>query len=80
MSENKEKKKALIVSVSDYANLENLDFCKNDGEEMYDTLSNLGYEIPVNKKLIGSVQDVTFKKAIIDFFRTTSNDTRKSVV
>ena len=80
MSENKEKKKALIVSVSDYAHLENLDFCKNDGEKMYDTLSDLGYDIPVNKKLIGSVQDVVFKKAIVDFFRTTSNDTTDTLL
>lgn len=80
MSTNEEKKKALIVSVSDYANLENLDFCKKDGEKMYDTLSNLGYDIPENKKLIGTVQDVTFKKAIIDFFRTTSNDTTDTLL
>ncbi|EGG42061.1 caspase domain-containing uncharacterized protein [Candidatus Nitrosarchaeum limnium SFB1] len=80
MSENEEKKKALIVSVSDYENLENLDFCKNDGEEMYTTLSNLGYDIPDDRKLIGNVQDMAVKKAIVDFFRSTSNNTTDTLL
>jgi len=75
MPENEEKRKALIISISDYEKLENLDFCKNDGEIMYDTLTNLGYEVPMERKLIGNVQDVAVKKAIVDFFRATSNDT-----
>ena len=72
---NLEKKKALIVSVSDYENLENLEFCNNDGEQMYEVLSSRGYEIPENRKLIGTVKDGTVRKAIIDFFRDDSNNT-----
>ena len=80
MAEIDDTKKALIVSISDYSNLENLDFCKNDGYEMFDILSNLGYEIPSNRKLIGNVEDAIVKKAIVDFFRTTSNDTTDTLL
>ena len=80
MTENDDTKKALIVSISDYNDLENLDFCKNDGNEMFDILSNLGYEIPLHRKLIGNVEDTTVKKAIIDFFRTNTNDTADTLL
>jgi len=62
-------KKALIISVSDYDDLENLEFCRNDGEEMYRVLQNLGYDVSENRKIIGKVNDTTLKSAIIDFFR-----------
>jgi hypothetical protein len=44
------RKKALIISVSDYNDkkLQSLDFCKNDGEQMYQVLMELEYEIPDN--------------------------------
>jgi hypothetical protein len=39
------QRKALVVGISDYTNLQQLDFCKNDGTEVYDVLSSLGYDI-----------------------------------
>jgi len=64
-------KKALIISVSDYQDetLENLESCKNDGEEMFKVLTNLGYEIPSERKLVGKVNYQDMKEAIIQFFR-----------
>lgn len=72
------RKKALIVSISDYDTLDNLDFCKNDGEMMFETLSNLGYEIPNNRKIVGRINGANLRESIIDFFRDESvepNDT-----
>ena len=37
------QRKALVIGVSDYTNLQ-LDFCKNDGKEVYEVLSSLGYD------------------------------------
>jgi hypothetical protein len=62
------RNKALIISVSNYNNRQPLDFCKNDGEEMFNILYNLGYEILDNNKLIGSVRWEAMSDAIIDFF------------
>ena len=48
------RKKALVVGISDYTNLQKLDFCKNDGKEVYDVLTSLGYEIADENRLIGN--------------------------
>ena len=47
------QKKALIIGISDYTNLEQLDFCKNDGTEVYKVLSSQGYDISDKNKLVG---------------------------
>jgi len=73
-------KKALIISVSDYDNLENLEFCRNDGNEMYQTLQDLGYEILDNRKIIGKANDASLKRAIIDFFRDESVETTDTLL
>ena len=39
------RKRALVVGISDYTNVQKLDFCRNDGKEVYDVLTSLGYEI-----------------------------------
>ncbi|MFZ0896594.1 MAG: caspase family protein, partial [Candidatus Nitrosopolaris sp.] len=40
------RKKAIVISVSDYStNLPPLSFCNNDGEEMSELLTSLGYQI-----------------------------------
>ena len=56
------KRKALIIGISyyTYARLEELDFCKNDGEMMYELLKSLRdpFEISENNKLIGEVEGV----------------------
>jgi hypothetical protein len=72
-------RKALIISVSNYStNLQPLSFCKNDGEEMYELLKSLGYQIPDNNKLVGYVKFDTMREAIYDFFdnaKTKADDT-----
>ena len=35
------QRKALIVGISDYSKLEELDICRNDGKEVYEVLSKL---------------------------------------
>ncbi|MDH3610598.1 MAG: caspase family protein [Nitrosopumilus sp.] len=69
------KRKALIISISDYndESLPNLDFCKNDGEEMYQTLTKLGYEILENQKIVGKSDHKTIQDTIISFFRKEAN-------
>jgi hypothetical protein len=62
------QKKALVVGISDYTNLQKLDFCKNDGKEVYDVLTSLGYEISDENKLIGKAMGAKVKDAIYDFF------------
>ena len=47
------RKKALVVGISDYTNLQKLDFCRNDGKEVCDVLTSLDYEISDKNKLIG---------------------------
>jgi hypothetical protein len=70
---NVNKKKALIVAVSDYTNLQRLDFCKNDGNEIYSILNSLGYEISEDNKLIGEVKADKIKDKIYDFFYDDTN-------
>lgn len=50
------QRKALIIGISDYSSLQKLDFCKNDGTEIYEVLSSLGYEISDKCKLIGEAK------------------------
>jgi hypothetical protein len=65
-------KKAIIISVSVYDILQPLEFCKNDGNEMYGLLKSLNYEIPIEHKLIGRVKWIDMRSAIIDFFRNST--------
>jgi tetratricopeptide (TPR) repeat protein/uncharacterized protein YjbI with pentapeptide repeats len=64
------KRKALIIGISYYTStkLEQLDFCKNDGEKMYELLESLGYEISENNKLIGEVEGEKVRDQIHEFF------------
>jgi hypothetical protein len=65
-------KKGLIISVSDYDVLQPLEFCKNDGNEMYEILKSLDYEIQADHKLIGRVKWIDMRSAIVDFFRNSN--------
>ena len=60
------QRKALIIGISDYTNLQKLDFCKNDGTEIYEVLSSLGYEISDKNKLVGEAKGEKVKDAIYD--------------
>jgi hypothetical protein len=76
-------RKALIISVTDYystSNLQSLDFCKNDGEEMYKLLDSLGYEILDNHKLVGQVRFDIMRDAIYDFFDNTHTKAEDTLV
>jgi tetratricopeptide (TPR) repeat protein len=64
---NDAKKKALVIGISDYNNLQSLDFCKNDGNAISEVLASLGYKIDTSQ-LIGYVQWQTMRDAIFDFF------------
>lgn len=73
-------KKALIISVSDYDSnqLQQLNFCRNDGEDTYKLLESLGYKIADNHLFIGQVKFETMREAIYDFFnnaKSIGNDT-----
>ena len=60
------RRKALVIGVSDYANnLQSLDFCEKDGEEIYRVLKSIGYEIPDNHKLVGHVKYETMRDSNI---------------
>ena len=69
-------KKALVIAVSNYddsSGLKSIEFCKNDGQEMYKVLKENGYDIPYNHKLIGRVTSSKLKEIIYDFFTDESN-------
>lgn len=75
-----EKKKALVIGVSDYDKLpasKQLPFCKNDGHAISDLLLKQGYKVPDERMLLGKVEGIRLKKAILDFFRKNaeSSDT-----
>lgn len=76
MSEGRKgKKRALIIGISRYKQLENLDFCENDGRAMYDVLNNkLGYEVLDDHFLIRETNYDRMRRAISNFFtdKTTS--------
>ena len=72
---NIEKRKALIIALSEYDNsppIRQLPFCKNDGELISNKLQSLGYIIPQEWKLIGHYTGLQIRKVIIDFFRKKS--------
>ena len=55
-----------------------MSICKNDGKEVCEILSKLGYEISDKNKLVGEADGEKVKDAIYDFFgdiRTNPDDT-----
>ena len=73
-----EKKIAMVVAVSKYDNeLVELDFCEVDGHNMQNVLSSNGYQVEEKNVLIGKVDGVRMRDAILDFFNDNtirSND------
>ena len=74
------QKKALVVGISDYTNLQALDFCKNDGTEIYEILSSLGYEISDKNKPVGEAKGERLKDVIYDFFDDKRNNLDDTLV
>ena len=74
------RKKALVIGVSQYEDdgLQPLDFCEEDGRQMYSVLKELGYEITESNNLIGKVEGNRMRDTIVDFFtdrKINSTDT-----
>jgi uncharacterized caspase-like protein len=67
------RRKALIAGISDYSNLQRLDFCKNDGTEVHEVLNSLGFEISEENKLVGEVKWEKVRDTIYDFFVNNRN-------
>jgi uncharacterized caspase-like protein len=67
------RRKALIVGISDYTNLQRLDFCKNNGTEVYEVLSSLGFDISEKNKLAGEAKWEKVRDTIYDFFVNNRN-------
>src|SRR5215204_1912907 len=66
---NRPKKKALIIGISHYDNLQSLDLCENDAKEISRVLGEQGYEILDNHQLIGYVPYESMRNVIIQFFK-----------
>ena len=63
------RKRALVISISQYDKLAHLDFCEKDGNKMYNVLTQLGYDIPDKCKLIGGrVNYDQLRDSIMEFF------------
>ncbi len=76
-------KRALVIAVSDYdesSGLKSIEFCKNDGQEMYNVLKENGYDIPNTRQMIGYVDSSKLKEMIYKFFTDKSNQPDDTLV
>jgi tetratricopeptide (TPR) repeat protein len=68
------QKKALIIGISDYTDPRlkvdgsNLNFCRNDGERMYEVLKSQNYNISEKNKIVGEANWEKVRNTIYDFF------------
>jgi uncharacterized protein YjbI with pentapeptide repeats len=65
------KKKALIIGISKYDHnnkFQDLEFCENDANEVYNILKDQGYDIPANAMLVGREEWSKMRDEIIKFF------------
>jgi len=75
------RKRALVISISQYDKLAALDFCEKDGNKIYGVLSQLGYEIPDKHKLIGGrVEYDKLRDSIYHFFYDKTIDPKDTVL
>jgi uncharacterized caspase-like protein len=61
-------KRALVVAISEYDNLEPLRVCKKDGNEVLKLLEKNDYVIQKDHRLIGRVNHSTLRDKVYDFF------------
>src|SRR6187200_2078652 len=79
--ENQGRKKALVVSISQYDKLAALDFCERDGNKICEILTKLGYDIPIKYRLIGGrVEYDRLRDSILQFFYDRSIDAKDTVL
>jgi uncharacterized protein YjbI with pentapeptide repeats len=65
------KSKALIIGISKYDHnnkFQDLEFCENDANEVYNILKDQGYDIPANAMLVGREEWSKMRDEIIKFF------------
>ena len=65
------KRKALIIGISKYDHnnkFQDLEFCENDANEVYNILKDQGYDIPANAMLVGREEWSKMRDEIIKFF------------
>ena len=65
------KRKALIIGISKYDHnnkFQDLEFCENNANEVYNILKDQGYDIPANAMLVGREEWSKMRDEIIKFF------------
>ena len=76
--------RALVVGVSDYEieTMNDLEFCRNDGEKMLDVLKTIGYDVSNNIEhgLIGHVKYDQLRNSIYDFFANPDNGANDTLI
>jgi uncharacterized caspase-like protein len=75
------RKRALVVSISQYDKLAALDFCERDGKKICEVLFKLGYDIPTKYRLIGGrIEYDKLRDSILDFFYDKTIDPKDTVL
>ncbi len=80
MGLKEQKKKALVIAVSEYKYWDSLAFCEDDGKKMIQTLKKCGFEIPKSRQLVGAVSNKKMDKAIKEFFRGDDVDSTDTLL
>lgn len=71
-------RRAITIGISNYHELFELKFCKNDGKDVSELMTSLGYIVNDNHNLIGEVTYEQMRESIIEFFtdpNTKAGDT-----
>jgi hypothetical protein len=76
------ERKALVIGVSEYDNddIQKLEFCRNDGEKVRETLQAISYRVSEDNKLIGRVEFDKMRDTIYDFFDNTNTKAIRACV
>jgi hypothetical protein len=76
--------RALVIGVSDYneTTMNDLEFCRNDGERMLEILRTIGYDTSNNtdSNLIGHVKFDQLRNSIFDFFANPNNGANDTLI
>jgi len=76
--------RALVIGVSDYneTTINDLEFCRNDGEKILETLRTIGYDASnnIHNGLIGHVKFDQLRNSIYDFFANPNNGANDTLI